>query len=214
MNIVLSFDLDFTLIDNREGIIHSFHYATKKHGLRKLKTKEIENMIGAPLERFFSQISDKDPALLTATFREYYGKKGIAQVKLLKGVKDKLKELKNSGFKLGVVTSKKEEMAVKLLKSLKIDQFFAYIFGETTEIKSKSDPKLKLRLLGRFPGYEFVVIGDHLSDRELAESLGCPFIGLLTGFHSKAQLEKNCKTKAVVLNNVNEITKSIIDSLF
>ena len=44
MKIILSFDLDFTLIDNREGIINSFNYATEKYGVPNLTIKEIENM--------------------------------------------------------------------------------------------------------------------------------------------------------------------------
>ncbi len=212
--IILSFDLDFTLIDNREGIINSFHYALQKYTLPDLCQKEIENMIGTPLDNFFSQISDLDPALLTSAFREYYGEQGIYQVKLLDGVKEKLYELNNLGFKLGVITSKKEEMAIKLLKNLGIEHYFDFIFGETNEIKSKSDLKLKERLVYLYPEHQFVIIGDHLSDRKLAEMLDSPFIGVLTGFHSKEQLEQNSKTKVKVFKSINEITIDVIKSFF
>ena len=213
-NSILSFDLDFTLIDNREGIIGSFHYALMKYNLPDLSNNQIENMIGTPLDKFFSQISDLEPHLLTSAFREYYGAKGIYQVKLLDGVKTKLKELKNYGFKLGVITSKKEEMAQKLLENLGIQKYFDYIYGETDEIKSKSDIKLKERLRNQYPEHQFVIIGDHPSDRRLAEMLNSPFIGVLTGFNSKEQLEHNAKTKIIILNSINDITLDIIKSFF
>jgi phosphoglycolate phosphatase len=212
--IILSFDLDFTLIDNREGIINSFHYALDKHHLPDMSRKDIEKQIGVPLDEIFSQISNLNPTILTSAFREYYREKGIYQVKLIGGAKEILEELRESQFKTGVITSKKEEMAVKLLEYLKINHYFEYIFGETVDIKSKSDPKLKDRLLKKYPNYRFVIIGDHPSDRKLAEMLGCPFIGVLTGIHTAEDLEQDCKTSILILNNVSEITVERIYSLF
>ena len=43
--IILSFDMDFTLIDNREGIINSFKYALKKKRLPDMDDLELERTI-------------------------------------------------------------------------------------------------------------------------------------------------------------------------
>ncbi|MFX1339786.1 MAG: HAD family hydrolase [Promethearchaeota archaeon] len=213
-NIILSFDLDFTLIDNREGIIKSFNYALEKYHLPQFANKEIEKMIGTPLDIMFSKVTDLDPIPLCSAFREYYVHKGIYQVKLLPGVKELLSEL-NKWFALGVVTSKKEEIAKNLLNYLKIDQYFDFILGETDQRKSKSDPKLIQYLLKKYKGSKFVIIGDTPHDRELAEVLKCPFIGVLTGMHSHEDLKSNKKkVKNLILNNVSEITRQKIYSLF
>ena len=211
--IVLSFDLDFTLIDNIEGIINSFNYAFKKFNLPKLDRLEIEKTIGMPLDEVFARFSNIEPTILTSAFREYYSSKGIYQVRLFSGVKNKLKELKES-YILGVITSKKEEIAVKLLKYLKIDAYFDYILGETEVRKRKNDPKLKEYLFRKYPNYNFVIIGDHPKDRELAEMLNCPFIGVLTGFHNKKQLKLDESSNVLILKSVNEITVDLINSLF
>ena len=213
MKLILSFDLDFTLIDNIDGIINSFNYAFKKFNLPKLDRLEIEKTIGMPLDEVFPRFSSIEPSILTSTFREYYSSKGIYQVRLFSGVKNKLKELKES-FILGVITSKKEEIAVKLLKSLKIDVYFDYILGETESRKRKTDPKLKEYLFKKYPDYSFVVIGDHPKDRELAEMLNCPFIGVLTGFHNEKQLKLDDSSKFLILKSVNEITTEMINTLF
>ncbi len=42
VDIILSFDLDNTLIDNREGIVSSFNYALNKFNLPELEKSEIE----------------------------------------------------------------------------------------------------------------------------------------------------------------------------
>jgi len=212
-NIILSFDLDFTLIDNREGIVNSFNYAFKTHELPHMKKEDLEKTIGTPLYEIFALVSSMDPSILIKTFREFYGEKGIYQVKFLPGIKEKLLEL-NRSFTLGVITSKKEEMAQKLLKIMNVDDKFDYILGETEGRESKTDPKLKEYLFNQYPDYKFVIIGDHPNDRKLAEMLGSPFIGVLTGNHSATDLKESSKTHTVILSSVNEITPDLILSLF
>ncbi len=213
-NIVISFDLDFTLIDNRVGIINSFNYALKKYHLPQLDKTEIEKMIGTPLDIMFAKVTDLDTTPLCSAFREYYVSEGIFQVKVFPGVKDLLPEL-HKWFTLGVITSKKEEIAIKLLRFLNIAGYFDFILGETDQRKSKSDPKLIQYLLKKYNEYQFVIIGDHPNDKELAESLECPFIGVLTGMHSSKDLKSNRKkVKSLILNNVSEITRHTIYSLF
>ena len=88
--IILSFDLDFTLIDNREGIINSFYYALKKFNLPLIEKAEIVKMIGLPLDQMFAKVSKLEPSKLSTSFREYYSLKGIYQANLFHGAIEKL----------------------------------------------------------------------------------------------------------------------------
>jgi len=213
--IVLSFDLDNTLINNRKGIVNSFNYALRKYNLPEISKSEIEKMIGIPLNDMFAKISNLNPSLLSSTFREYYGVKGIYQSYLLPGVKKKLKELKKKKFIMGIITSKKQELAERILEILKIKKYFDYILGETEEIKElgKLDPKLRTILQDKYPGYNIIVIGDHPKDVLLSNNLNCPFIGVLTGHHSANQLKELKEGKGLVLNSIGEITLKKIYSL-
>ena len=146
-------------------------------------------------------------------FRDYYGTKGIFQAKLLPGVIDILDELHKLSFQLGIITSKKQEMAIKVVKILKIYKYFNYIFGESENIKSKLDPKLKDILYKMYPDKKFIIIGDHPKDAMLSKFLGCPFIGVLTGFHSSEDLKSQRTNKILILDSVNDITIEHINSL-
>ncbi len=214
-NIVLSFDLDNTIIDNREGIVNSFNYALKKYNQQKINKFEIEKMIGIPLNEMFAKVTDLNPSLMSIAFREYYGTKGIYQSKLLPSVKDKLTQLKKYAFIMGIITSKKQEMAIKVVKILKIYKYFNYILGESENIKSKLDPKLKDILYKMYPDpdYKFIVIGDHPKDAMLSKNLNCPFIGVLTGFHSSEELKSQRSNKTLILDSVNDMTIDDIYSL-
>ena len=128
-NIILSFDLDFTLINNRKGIVKSFNYALKKFNLPEVNKSIIEKMIGLPLNDMFAKFTEVDPSKLSYAFREYYSAKGIYQSKLLPGAKNKLKELREFGFQLGVITSKKHEIAIKIAEYLKIEGFSTIFMG-------------------------------------------------------------------------------------
>ena len=214
-NIVLSFDLDFTLIINKEGILNSFKYALNKYNIPLIDDYTLVNTIGVPLHQVFQDLVPalKSSELITA-FREYYQTEGIYQVNLIPGAREKLNELKNASFTLGIVTSKKQELAIKLLKYLKLDDLFDYIFGENDDIKTKLDPKLKDLLFNMYPRHEFVIIGDHPKDMKLSEMLNCPYIGVLTGTSSTEQLRRNESRKHIILNSAADITIDKINSLF
>lgn len=216
--IVLSFDLDNTLINNRKGIVNSFNYALKKFKFPKMERITILKMIGTPLEEMFASVSNLNPSILAKAFREYYGTEGIYQSKLLPGVKKKLLELKEYNFSLGIITSKKQEMAEKIVKYLKIYSFFDFILGETEDRKNlgKLDPKLKEILLDNYPNNKFIIIiiGDHPKDVMLSNNLNCPFIGVLTGNYSAHQLRGYKDDDIIIIiNSIKELTIDKIKSL-
>ncbi|MHA1194748.1 MAG: HAD family hydrolase [Promethearchaeota archaeon] len=213
--VILSFDLDNTLINNRKGIINSFNFALKKFKLGKINDFQIEKMIGLPLDEMFSKISNKNTSELVKAFREYYGKKGIYQARLLPGIKIKLEEFKAYSFLMGVITSKTQEMAEKILKILKINNFFDYVIGETEDrrILGKLDPSIKLILKKKYPEYRVIIIGDHPKDAMLATNLNCPFIGVLTGNHSAEDLLKYKEKETIIVRSVKDITIEIINTL-
>lgn len=214
-DIVLSFDLDNTLIYNRDGIVNSFNYALKRYGQLQIERIKIEKMIGTPLNEMFAKVSLIDPDLLCTAFREYYGSNGIYQSMLIPGVKRKLIWLKRNSFTLGIITSKNQEMAERILKILKIDDYFDYILGETEKRKElgKIDPTIKTILREKYPEKSLIVIGDHPKDVLLSNNLNCPFIGVLTGYHNAIELRKLKSGPFLALNSVSDLKLTNIYNL-
>lgn len=212
-NIILSFDLDNTLINNREGIVNSFNYALKKFNIPTLERAEIEKMIGTPLDDMFKEASDINPKELSSAFREYYTRKGIYQGSLLPGVKETLGILKQNSFILGIITSKRQDLAVQITKILDIFKYFEYVIGESENVKSKLDPNLKKYLQNKYSNYNIVIIGDHPKDKALAENLSAPFIGVLTGNHNAEELRRGYTMKTLILKSVKELFPNLIYSL-
>ncbi|MBD3197874.1 MAG: HAD-IA family hydrolase [Candidatus Lokiarchaeota archaeon] len=211
--ILLSFDLDFTLIDNIEGIFNSFQYVFEKYHIRNISIEQVKQTIGLPLDEAFQMFTMIPSNILIDSFRSYYQEKGIYQVKFLPGALDVLKNLKNYPATLGIITSKKQELAIKLLKNLKIYELFDYVLGENESIKKKTDPFIREFINYKYPLHKIIVIGDHIADRSLAETLNCPFIGLLTGNHNQTQLKQESKVPVYILNNIGELNYNTIDKI-
>jgi len=210
-NIVISFDLDFTLINNQMGILNSFEYAFKEYNLPQPEEQDLIKTIGLPLQQAFQKFTDFNSNMLISSFRDYYSDQGIFQVELYPNVPKLLKILKQHNYKLGVVTSKKQEMAVKLLKFLNLHNYFDFIIGETDDIKQKTDPKIKAFFQKNFPEHFYLIIGDNISDKNLAIILKSPFIGLLTGSTSRFELERGDLIPVFIIESISKLTVDIIN---
>ena len=69
-DIILSFDLDFTLIINREGILNSFKYAFNKYDLPIIDDRALVKTIGVPF-KYVMKAYDS----LTADYMRKHGNK-------------------------------------------------------------------------------------------------------------------------------------------
>jgi len=213
--ILLLFDLDFTLIDNREGIINSFNHALTSMNYSKLPSSEIEPMIGEPLEDMFSRYVKGNVKDFITIFREYYTRKGIKELEFLDGAREKIIELHELGFNLGILTSKKEQLAQILIQNKGLSQYFKIILGSTPERKKKNSPKLIELLIEKLPEIKhYCMIGDHQSDAEVSELLKCPFVGLLSGKSTRDGLIKATSMKNIILETIGDLTSEIILKLF
>lgn len=213
-DLVISFDLDYTLINNENGILNSFDYAFEKYNLPKISKDELVKTIGSSLKEAFKKFSSFNSDKLINAFRDYYLRKGIFQLRLYPTVPKLLNKLNKKNFKLGVVTSKKKEMAVKLLKYIDIYHNFDFVIGETDEIKHKTDPKIKKFFNNTFPDYNYLIVGDNISDKNLAIMLESPFIGLLTGSSSRCELEFDEGIPVFIIEDISQLTFEIINKIF
>ena len=212
--ILLIFDLDFTLIDNREGIINSFNHAMVKNNYSKLDSSEIASMIGEPLEEMFSKYVKEDIQIFVKSFRDYYREKGIKELEFLPGAREKIIELFGNGFNLAILTLKKEELAKILIKNEGLTPYFKIILGSTKERRKKNSPKLKELLKNVLPEIRnYLMIGDHPSDGQVSELLKCPFIGLLSGKSTKVDLLKISAKKKIILTDIRELNSKMINEL-
>ncbi len=205
--ILVIFDLDFTLIDNSFTICKAFEYALIQFQITPPPKVEIIRKIGIPLEEMFLDYIDEAKAKKgVLLFREYYSTHFFEGVKIITGAITLLEELKEIGYRLALLTSKKTEYAIKLLKHINLEKYFEIIIGEQAEFKPKPDPASINLIVSKFPDVKKTfMIGDHVVDGLAAKNAGIFFIGVLTGNTTHGDLKASATPEAIILESVQEI---------
>lgn len=143
---VALFDLDGTVLDTYAPILESMRYATKTVFGEALPDSKLVSMVGQPLvtqmqafatERGCgSEVADE----LTRVYREYNERDLDEKSFPFPGIPEAIASLKNAGFTVGVVTSKRAVLATKSLKAHGLFDAFACVNGAEDSTAHKPDP--------------------------------------------------------------------------
>ncbi len=190
------FDLDGTITDPGVGITNSVVYALNKMGIEISDRRELYRFIGPPLwESFeaFYGLSHDEADKAVSYYREYYKDKGIYECLINDGIEPLLSELRESGKRLYVATSKPEPLAIEVLSHFKLDGCFEYIAGSSMDRSRAEKDKVisyALETCNILDRKGAVMIGDREHDILGAKKNGLASIGVLFGYGSHEELKK------------------------
>lgn len=186
---VALFDLDGTVLDTYAPILESMRYATKMVFGEALPDSKLVSMVGQPLvtqmqafaaERGCgSEVADE----LTRVYRKYNERDLDEKSFPFPGVPEAIASLKNAGFTVGVVTSKRAVLATKSLKAHGLFDAFACVNGAEDSTAHKPDPDPLLtaaKKLGVSPD-RCVYVGDSPYDLQAAHAANMPCVGVTWG---------------------------------
>ena len=186
---VALFDLDGTVLDTYAPILESMRYATKMVFGEALPDSKLVSMVGQPLvtqmqafaaERGCgSEVADE----LTRVYRKYNERDLDEKSFPFPGVPEAIASLKNAGFTVGVVTSKRAVLATKSLKTHGLFDAFACVNGAEDSTAHKPDPDPLLtaaKKLGVSPD-RCVYVGDSPYDLQAAHAANMPCVGVTWG---------------------------------
>ena len=186
---VALFDLDGTVLDTYAPILESMRYATKMVFGEALPDSKLVSMVGQPLvtqmqafaaERgCSSEVADE----LTRVYRKYNERDLDEKSFPFPGIPEAIASLKNAGFMVGVVTSKRAVLATKSLKAHGLFDAFACVNGAEDSTAHKPDPDPLLtaaKKLGVSPD-RCVYVGDSPYDLQAAHAANMPCVGVTWG---------------------------------
>ena len=186
---VALFDLDGTVLDTYAPILESMRYATKAVFGEALPDSKLVSMVGQPLvtqmqafaaERGCgSEVADE----LTRVYREYNESDLDEKSFPFPGIPEAIASLKNAGFTVGVVTSKRAVLAAKSLKAHGLFDAFACVNGAEDSTAHKPDPDPLLtaaKKLGVSPD-RCVYVGDSPYDLQAAHAANMPCVSVTWG---------------------------------
>lgn len=203
------FDQDGTLTDSGPGIIRSARLTLAHFGIEK-SYDDLRVFVGPPLEESFLDlgIQEKDLQEAIHIYREEYETKGLYENKPYPGIIEMLKELRNNGYPLYIVTSKDREVALRVLSHFDMAKYFQEVYGTDKRKKvQKSKAELMKDCLDETKklGLNAIMVGDTKFDINGANSNKIPSVAVLYGYGSRLSIEEAKPT--FLAKDVQELEK-------
>lgn len=189
----LLFDLDGTLTDPKEGITRSVEFALNKFGIQVEHPDMLIPYIGPPLYESFIELggfSAEEALLAVGHYRERYRETGMFENRVIAGIPDLLKALKDKGYLMYVATSKPTIFAEEIIRHYRLDSYFRHIAGSNLDgTRSKKQEVIQFVLTenGISPE-EALMIGDREHDMIGARGCAVKSIGVTFGYGSEQEL--------------------------
>ncbi|MGF6991075.1 phosphoglycolate phosphatase [Lachnospiraceae bacterium PF1-21] len=141
------FDLDGTLADTMESLTYSVGLTLEKLGLNPISDEQCRSFVGEGakvlIERAVTagggSVSQYLPEAL-GIYKEIFASHCTYHVRAYTGITEMAKELKKRGYKLGVLSNKPHEQAMKVMWTLFPDGLFERVYGQRDEVPRKPDP--------------------------------------------------------------------------
>src|SRR5690554_246995 len=190
------FDFDYTLADSSKGIVFCFKHVLKEHGYTNVIDEEIKRTIGMTLENSFNSltgVSDKEK--LSIYVKEYVKKADTYMTDntiLFPETAEVLKSLKDSGNKIGIVSTKFRYRIKEVLEREFDDDLIDVVIGGEDVTIHKPSPEGLFLAIDQLNSNKknCLYIGDSAIDAAAAKAADVDFYGVLNGATTREELEK------------------------
>ena len=187
------FDLDGTIVDTAPDLMAAHNHVMKKFGHQQKKLSDIKSLAGRGAwvmmqKSFKEKVQDeKLKKIMVSEFINFYGKNISNLSKPMEGIEDFLNWAKHKNISMAVCTNKQENLAVDLLKKLKMIDYFEFIAGSDTFEFNKPDPRHLTNVVEIIKGdiKKTIMVGDSEVDAQSAENAKIPFILVEDGYTEK-----------------------------
>ncbi|HFF3183820.1 TPA: HAD family hydrolase [Bacillus cereus] len=207
------FDLDGTLTDPKEGIVNSVLYALKKVGIEEVHISELDSFIGPPIQQSFVErynMSEGEVERAVFYFREYLKQRGLFENNVYEGILKLLQQLKSSGNRIFVATSKPTVFAKQVIEHFQLTNYFEDIIGSNLDGTRIKKEEIIAHILQKneelneeLNKEEMIMIGDRKHDIIGANQNGIASIGVLYGYGCEKELTEVSAT--YIVKDVEEL---------
>ncbi len=187
------FDLDGTLIDSVDLIVDSYQHTFRVHGVPVLSRDEILAGMGTPLRVVFGNMTGDGEQVTEwiATYREFNLAHHDEMVTAYPGAVAMVRKIKDSGHRIGLVTSKNRAGAERGLALVGLAGTMEIIIGADDVVQAKPHPEpVQKALTGLgMPADTAIFVGDSQHDIHSGRGAGAWTAGVTWGPFDRAHLE-------------------------
>ena len=199
------FDLDGTIADSMDAYMRACNKVLFELGYNELTPEQIKEIrhVG-PLEalQIIGFPRRKLPIALTKVRKELAAE--YPSLKAFDGIHDELKQLNESGFTLGILTSNSKGNSHKFLKNNDLDSFFGFVYTKSS-VFGKARHLKKISKEQKVSAESIIYVGDEVRDIEAAQKVGAESVAVTWGANFEDALKKS--NPDFVVKEVNELSK-------
>lgn len=177
------------------------------HPIRSFE--DIKKTIGLSLKETYTKLTsdnDVDRAKVFARlFKEKADQVMVANTELYNGVKERLTDLKENGYKIAIVTTKFHYRIDQILHKFEAEDLIDVIVGAEDVKEEKPCPEglLQAIKLLSINSDDALYVGDSIVDAKTAENAQIAFAAVLTGATTREAFA--CYDNVFIGNNITEI---------
>jgi phosphoglycolate phosphatase len=171
----LIFDLDGTLIDSQNDLIHSVNAMLRELGREELAKATISAYIGHGAPQLVARAlgdgcTEEERSRALHFFLSYYEQHKMDTTYAYPGVEGTLERL--AEIPMAVLTNKPVRISVRILEELGLAQYFQAIYGGNSFVTKKPDPLGARTILNelRITPQEALLVGDSEVDVQTARN--------------------------------------------
>lgn len=210
------FDFDYTLADSSEGCVECVNFAFDAMGLATHPEEIVCRTIGLSLkETFVTLAGDQDNALgdeFTRLFLQRADQVMVDLTVMYKSAHATITALRDSGLRLGIVSTKYRHRIEQVLERENLRQFFGVVIGGEDVKEHKPHPAGLLEAMKQLESSRMstVYVGDSVVDAEVARRACVPFVAVLSGVTPEDHF--NGYERFGTLNDVSELPQLLLVS--
>lgn len=201
------FDIDGTMLDSAYADLTALQRVLLELQNKSYPIDDLRFALGIPSEVALKQLGINEVSMANLLWNSYMNELSYT-MKLFDGIMEVLLELKNRGFKLGIITSKNKKEFQHDFIPLGIETYFDIVITVEDSIAPKPSVEPMLAYLNKagLKPQEALYIGDTIYDRECAVYAGVDFGVAMWGCHSVEQIHATYyfKTPNEILNALSK----------
>ena len=197
------FDFDYTLAEATAGTADCINYALAQLELPSVGDEVVQSVMGLSMPELYRVVTGGKCPDYHAEFRRHFIDRAdlimAAAIVFFDTVAPTMEKLRQSGYKLGIVSTRYRRRMEEVLKRDRLLFFFDIIVGAEDVKQHKPDPAPLLHAAGALDldVGECLYVGDTLIDATAAQAAAMPFVGVTTGITTRKQFE-NAGVKQVI----------------
>lgn len=192
------FDLDGTLLNTLDDLANSTNHVLEQFGFPTHQKDKYNYFVGNGMKKLIERVLPAEvldtPVFdeVLSCFMEYYEQHSLDLTRPYEGIENLIENLISSGVKVGMVTNKPHDKAIKIMDRFFGDKF-DFVQGQCDLFPTKPDPASTLFVLEKLEGTpeNTVFVGDSGVDMQTAKNAGLTAVGVLWGFRTADELSQN-----------------------